>query len=273
MQLNNCRLVHLLLHLWSTLNFFHVRLNNQGNRAQLKLVIVRAHKEQPKIEKKRGTRTQQTLNRSYCQNPEVVLRHSSTLATSVSERATWGRVDVQWCFSTAVMKSCSCQVCCKPWGSLYNTYDMCTMNSRCIYHTKKGKTSKFSGCRETVGTRWVPNGKGREKKKTIACWIFHIVESNQWRGSFQGADEEYLCLIILAQKLMWGGGGREKQTGTNQVWQDGDIRIRWKDVLRAQLGIFILPVTFFLLLLERFLFSQAKLAEYVRAGRGTRWKM
>lgn len=52
-----------------------------------------------------------------------------------------------------------------------------------------------------------------------------------------------MCLIILAQKLMWGG--REKQTGTNQVWQDGDIRIRWKEVLRAQLGIFILPVTFF----------------------------
>lgn len=52
-----------------------------------------------------------------------------------------------------------------------------------------------------------------------------------------------MCLIILAQKLRWGG--REKQTGTNQVWQDGDIRIRWKEVLRAQLGIFILPVTFF----------------------------
>lgn len=40
-------------------------------------------------------------------------------------------------------------------------------------------------------------------------------------------------------------GGKEKQTGTNQVWQDGDIRIRWKEVLRAQLGIFILPVIFF----------------------------
>lgn len=68
-------------------------------------------------------------------------------------------------------------------------------------------------------------------------------------------------------------GGKEKQTGTNQVWQDGDIRIRWKEVLRAQLGIFILPVIFFLFLLERFLLSQAKHAEYVTAERGTRWKM
>lgn len=49
--------------------------------------------------------------------------------------------------------------------------------------------------------------------------------------------------------------------------------MRWKDVLRAQLGIFILPVTFFFfLLLERFLLSQARLAEYVKVRRGTRWK-
>lgn len=48
--------------------------------------------------------------------------------------------------------------------------------------------------------------------------------------------------------------------------------MRWKDVLRAQLGIFILPVTFFFVLLERFLLSQARLAEYVKVRRGTRWK-
>lgn len=90
---------------------------------------------------------------------------------------------------------------------------MCTMNSRCIYHTKKEKKHEsFPHAEE----KWDPDESqmGKKEKKQSHVGFFTLSKaSNQWRGSFQGADEEYLCVIIMAQKLMLGGGVEKSRQG------------------------------------------------------------
>lgn len=83
----------------------------------------------------------------------------------------------------------------------------------------------------------------KREENPVPCWILNILEtvSNQWQGCFQGADEKYSHLIILAWK--WIVGKRKEEI--NQVLQDRDIWTSWEGILRAPLRILSLFLSCF----------------------------